>query len=560
MKEDRPLFDAGFDDGGPFRDTPEAGGISLESALRDFGPAAIDDLIPRVRVLAAQLDAVHRTGAVHGALHPNCIFVTDEATSLTKGTRSSAPYVAPEILDGEAASPASDQFSLAAITYEWLFGRRIDGPARRSVNVKAMPGIDRAALSKALTRALALDPQTRFPTCGEFCDAVADSTTPDLPLAKGETVDDADDRFDDEDPVGPFVPESPRASRADIVSPLAPVAPSADAIRIVAEETQLAAPFPLERDTAPIAAPVVAAPRPPIDPIDPPLTSPVDSWNPTPPAYTSTSARFGGLALIMATLVGAIFGFAAGYMARPRALQTGPPETLATPPAVETPAASASKPESAPAPSSAAEAKADSAQPPQSAAAAPQSAAGGATPTPRQAKPAAAAAAPTTGRLLVRSTPSGAAVSVDGVEKGVTPLTLGDLEYGTRNITVARSGYVTETRRVQLSRDRPSRSLDVRLAAQAAAAPPARPASQAAPAQPGVTTGGLTVESRPTGASVTVNGKPIGTTPLTMNDLPPGDYRVVMSMPGYQNVSTTVRVVAGERVRAAASLTAQEQE
>ena len=63
---------------------------------------------------------------------------------------------------------------------------------------------------------------------------------------------------------------------------------------------------------------------------------------------------------------------------------------------------------------------------------------------------------------------------------------------------------------------------------------------------------------RPTGAAVTINGKPGGNTPLTINDLAPGEYRILMTMTGYRNFATTVRVVAGERARAAASLTAQE--
>jgi hypothetical protein len=67
------------------------------------------------------------------------------------------------------------------------------------------------------------------------------------------------------------------------------------------------------------------------------------------------------------------------------------------------------------------------------------------------------------------------------------------------------------------------------------------------------------VESRPAGATVTINGKPGGTTPLTVNDLPPGEYQIVMTLQGYRPLTTTVRVVAGERARAAASLTAVEQ-
>jgi hypothetical protein len=168
------------------------------------------------------------------------------------------------------------------------------------------------------------------------------------------------------------------------------------------------------------------------------------------------------------------------------------------------------------------------------------------------------------GRLLVRSTPAGASVSVDGVSRGVTPLALRDLDLGAREIIVARRGYLPESRRVVLTKARPSRSVEVRLST-AAAAPPRSAAaasgrSGATSPQPAVSTGVLAVESRPRGAAVAINGKPSGRTPLTINDLPPGEYRVTLTLAGYRDFATTVRVVAGERARAAASLTAQEQE
>jgi hypothetical protein len=169
------------------------------------------------------------------------------------------------------------------------------------------------------------------------------------------------------------------------------------------------------------------------------------------------------------------------------------------------------------------------------------------------------------GRLLVRSTPGGATVSVDGVARGTTPLALRDVEIGTRTVTVARRGYIPETRTVQISRERPSRSLEIRLTTEPAAAKP-RPATPSASAAKGrsgetaATTGSLAVESRPAGAAVTINGRPGGKTPLTINDLAPGEYQVTLTLQGYRNFATTVRVVAGERVRAAASLTAQEHE
>jgi len=153
---------------------------------------------------------------------------------------------------------------------------------------------------------------------------------------------------------------------------------------------------------------------------------------------------------------------------------------------------------------------------------------------------------------------------VDGVSKGVTPAALRDLEMGTHNITVARRGYLPETRKVVITSARPARSLDVRLSAEASApvrpSPPPKPSTPATLGKPAVTTGSLTVDSRPTGAAVSINGRPRGKTPVTMDDLAPGDYSIVMTMAGYRSFATTVRVVAGEHARAAASLTALEQQ
>jgi hypothetical protein len=149
-------------------------------------------------------------------------------------------------------------------------------------------------------------------------------------------------------------------------------------------------------------------------------------------------------------------------------------------------------------------------------------------------------------------------VSVDGVARGVTPLALRDIDVGTRTVVIAQRGFIPETRRVVITKARPARTLDVRLSTAAAAAPP-RPSTPASIGKPAATTGVLEVDSRPSGAAVTINGRPSGSTPLVLNELAPGEYRILLSMPGYQEFTTTVRVVAGERARAAASLTALEQ-
>jgi hypothetical protein len=394
----------------------------------------------------------------------------------------------------------ADQFSLAAIAYEWMFGRPISGPADRTVDVRAIPNVDRTALSKAFTRALAPEPFRRFTTCTDFCDAIAASVEPLLALmpphhaGKRVVGTPAAVEQDEDDPVGPFQPEQPPPP---IVVPIASVADEP------------------ERDSF----------------AEPPASAMSTETHAIAPADRQ---RFSGLALILATIVGAVFGFAAGYMATPRALQVVPAagSSEAT---IEQPVAT---PKKAVQPAEPVERKAPPAEPQR------------------------------IGRLLVRSTPSGASVTVDGVARGVTPLALRDLDLGAREITVSRLGYEREERRIVLTKVRPSRSVEVRLAqpdppkrAQSGARDSRpRPATPSSLGKPAVSTGALAVESRPTGAVVIVNGKASGTTPLTINDLPPGDYRVTMTLEGHQPFATTVRVVAGERARAAARLTEQEQE
>lgn len=517
MNDEGAPYDSGLDDTGPFADTPPPGGVSLESALREFGPAAIEDLIPRLRAVAVALDEAHDAGFVHGRLHPSKVIVIDDATFLM-GRRLPADL---------ELTPEADQFALAGIAYQWMFGRPTTGPADRPVAVRAVPGVDRGALSQAFTRALSPEPSSRFASCEAFVDAIAATLIPSLPFAAADP---------DEDPVEPFVPES---------EPF-----TADA----ADLHPLDAPLSLEGIDAAIAPPDYgsSARRAAVsearthEPEEPVIA---------PPAFASTTAnrseRFGGTALIIATLVGAVFGFAAGYMARPRALQVSEaqqsaidvPARTATP---EPPAPVAATP-SPSAPPASASAPTESSEPRRTSPPAPGSEA---PPVPK-ASPAPKAPV-TSGRLLVRSTPSGASVEVDGVARGVTPLAL-TLELGTREITVTRRGYVPERSRVVLTQARPSRSVEIRLTAQRAEAP-------ASAAKPAVTTGGLTIESRPTGAAVTLNGKPSGITPLTINDLAPGEYRVMMRLAGHRDFATTVRVVAGERARAAARLTEQEQE
>lgn len=61
-----------------------------------------------------------------------------------------------------------------------------------------------------------------------------------------------------------------------------------------------------------------------------------------------------------------------------------------------------------------------------------------------------------------------------------------------------------------------------------------------------VTTGTIIVRSVPSGAQVEVNGKYSGNTPIDLPDLPPGVYRIDISLSGYVPASGTYTLNAGE--------------
>ncbi|MGH7598644.1 MAG: serine/threonine-protein kinase, partial [bacterium] len=57
---------------------------------------------------------------------------------------------------------------------------------------------------------------------------------------------------------------------------------------------------------------------------------------------------------------------------------------------------------------------------------------------------------------------------------------------------------------------------------------------------------GVQIDSRPSGALVTLDGKPVGSTPYQDRNLSPGRYQLVLSLDGYENYSTIIVVRAGK--------------
>ncbi|MEO7134465.1 MAG: PEGA domain-containing protein [Vicinamibacterales bacterium] len=115
------------------------------------------------------------------------------------------------------------------------------------------------------------------------------------------------------------------------------------------------------------------------------------------------------------------------------------------------------------------------------------------------------------GSLVVQSRPAGARVSVDGAERGVTPVTL----------RLPSGAHVLE---VQVGKSEP-RVIALTIQADVQTA-------QYIELQGVQATGTLELKSQPSGARVLIDGQPRGTTPALIRDLAAGDHTVVVELGG----------------------------
>jgi hypothetical protein len=137
---------------------------------------------------------------------------------------------------------------------------------------------------------------------------------------------------------------------------------------------------------------------------------------------------------------------------------------------------------------------------------------------------------------------------LDGEEVGRTPFTATDVGEGSHTIRLLRDGYAPVERRVTVTAKRPSPSVSVQLT-RASQPAPSEALTTAAP-----TTGALMIESRPRGATVYIDGRLSGTTPMLMEGLDAGDHMVSIEAEGYRPWTSSVRIGSGERSRIAVSL------
>lgn len=71
---------------------------------------------------------------------------------------------------------------------------------------------------------------------------------------------------------------------------------------------------------------------------------------------------------------------------------------------------------------------------------------------------------PLEGRLTIESKPAGAVVMVNGIRRGLTPLTIGDVPAGAKRVRLILDGYVSEERVAVVSAEQPAAAIQVTLA------------------------------------------------------------------------------------------------
>lgn len=126
------------------------------------------------------------------------------------------------------------------------------------------------------------------------------------------------------------------------------------------------------------------------------------------------------------------------------------------------------------------------------------------------------------GTMSIESKPTGAQVKIDGEIKGVTPLSL-SLPAGAHVIEISAGGE--------------PRVLPVNLA-------PGATVSQYIELSSVSALGRIAIESTPSGATILLDGRPRGVTPIELPDVSAGEHELVLDYKG-QRVRQTVTVAAG---------------
>jgi serine/threonine protein kinase len=198
-------FDFGWEQATPFLTMAYASRGTLREVFTQKPPLPISNIVPTVLQLASALQYVHHQHIIHGDVKPENVLIgphheiwlADFGTATTTSSpleqvsrkrlaRGTPRYMAPEQIQGSPL-PASDQYALAAMVYEWLCGQPLFHGSALEVLVRHVttapprlsnhaPSIS-SAVERVVHKALEKDPHKRFANVTDFADALKEAAS-----------------------------------------------------------------------------------------------------------------------------------------------------------------------------------------------------------------------------------------------------------------------------------------------------------------------------------------------------------------------------------------------
>ncbi len=135
-----PIVDAGEADGYHYLAMPFVGTRTLKAVIRADSRVSLEQTLAIAERLGSALDAIHERGLVHRDIKSSNILLADadgaamlsdfgvaKGAGYTVLTRTglmvgTLDYLAPELIRGDPATPASDVYAFACLVYECLAG------------------------------------------------------------------------------------------------------------------------------------------------------------------------------------------------------------------------------------------------------------------------------------------------------------------------------------------------------------------------------------------------------------------------------------------------------
>jgi len=214
------VFDFDVQEGVPFLVMDYAPNGSLRQRYPRGSLVPIPQIISSLKQVAAALQYAHDKKFIHRDVKPENMLIgqhqevllsdfgiatiahgSSSLTASAQGTSGTLAYMAPEQIEGHPR-PASDQYALGVVVYEWLCGERpfegsVSEVMAQHLSMPPIPLRERvpaipAEVEQVVLRALAKDPKARFASVAAFSAALEQASlralTPTAQLASEQSA------------------------------------------------------------------------------------------------------------------------------------------------------------------------------------------------------------------------------------------------------------------------------------------------------------------------------------------------------------------------------------